>query len=206
MNNQTYFPHVGPVKCQTPTSIVSSLSLGASYRSPGRLDNGSSSLTAPTGRSRADPIDLTEEDDELIIHAEHGPDSSTGRVVDLADGFVFFPKLPPELHCKIWHYALPGPRYVEIRSKDTFWWNGNPTYSSILWKPLCVESTPSIFWACHEAKAEVCKTYKPFRGNESGSKVAWCDFSQDYMCFSYLRFTMMLESSSTSFRETSGVR
>ncbi|KAH9208086.1 hypothetical protein DL95DRAFT_395552, partial [Leptodontidium sp. 2 PMI_412] len=32
--------------------------------------------------------------------------------------FILFPKLPAELRCKVWFYALPDPRVVEI---DWIW-------------------------------------------------------------------------------------
>jgi len=42
----------------------------------------------------------------------------------LHDGFTLFPKLPPELRCKIWEHALPGSQIIEFYCYQRF--NSNP--------------------------------------------------------------------------------
>lgn len=46
----------------------------------------------------------------------------------------------------------------------------------------CVENAPPMFFACQEARAEVNKSYKPFRGTHPISPVVYRDFSKDYLC------------------------
>lgn len=88
----------------------------------------------------------------------------------------------PELRCKIWKCALPGPRYIEIRSEGEY---DIETPTPRIWAPCCTENAPVLFFVSKEARAEVTKRYQPFKGNEPGSATILCDFDKDYICFTY---------------------
>lgn len=133
--------------------------------------------------SKKNPIDLTGDDARDLSNV-------VAAKAVIPTSFTSFCELPLELRQKIWQYALPGPRFIKIRSINCFDKDGFPEDIPGLWGPICIERAPSIFWACHEAKAEVCRIYTPFKGNRPGTPIMWVDFSKDYMCFCSNRFAM----------------
>lgn len=110
--------------------------------------------------------------------------------------FTLFPKLPYEVRLKVWKAALPGPRFIEIRSADPSPDKLEDDECSIdehgidceTWRPSCIEKAPAMFFTCREARAEVMKFYAPLKGNEPSAGIVFCDFSKDYMVFSFPRF------------------
>jgi len=111
--------------------------------------------------------------------------------------FTLFPKRPLELRRAIWESALPGHRYIELRSSlwtsflrpDYSFWAG---YFSISppdgyfdrsqprWGAYYAEKVPNIF-ACHEAMSVVKEKYVPLKGND-GSEAVWCNPKDDIFC------------------------
>lgn len=142
-------------------------------------------MASATGTSD-DPIDLTgdgESDfgDEVV--------TISSKVEPATQTFTLFPKLPPELRCRIWKNALPGRRFVQIdRQPYQMLFNRDDSgyIPTVIWRPRCIERAPSIFWVCRESKAEVCKIFKPLKGTEPQSPVIWCDFAIDYMCIPFM--------------------
>ena len=140
---------------------------------------------AQTAGSSSAPRDPTRDDEvgsgnELLTAV--GSAKPANRI------FTLFPKLPPELRCRIWQFALPSPRTVEIRSPEAAGTARESSPQPYLCRPCCDETVPSIFWVCKEARAEVCKTYTPLRGSQPGSAVVWVDFGKDTVRFKLTRF------------------
>jgi len=55
--------------------------------------------------------------------------------------FTIFPTLPAELRLKIWEFALPGPRVVEIKAPDCIFLEGDPI-ASLDFTSACAVPTP----------------------------------------------------------------
>lgn len=68
------------------------------------------------------------------------------------------------------------------------------------WHPRCIEDAPGIFFACHEARAEVCKSYKPLRGTVPIARAVFCDLSNDYLFFNRLQFPRISSDIRSFFR------
>jgi len=84
--------------------------------------------------------------------------------------FHYFPKLPIELREEIWKLALPGPRFIDVvvSNINTYRLDNE-------------EKAPNMFFACREARFQVLKRYRPFRGTEPKAAVIYCDFECDIL-------------------------
>ena len=107
--------------------------------------------------------------------------------------FTLFPNLPTELRCKIWQYALPAPRVVEVKSTPPCSDNMElmhygVDYNGLTWNASCDESAPVCFFVCHEARSEVSKKYKKVQGTEPGTPAVYCDLERDFIFFSFSHF------------------
>jgi hypothetical protein len=100
--------------------------------------------------------------------------------------FTLFPELPVELRLAIWKLALPGQRYVEIRStlKYDDEEEDEIDFTIETWHTIGVEKAPVIFFVCHKARAEVVKTYKPLKSTD-GHGTVLVDFRKDVLCLRY---------------------
>jgi hypothetical protein len=121
------------------------------------------------------------------------PDPVAQETVDSSSNFEYntftlFPELPLELRRMIWRQALPGPRYVELRTAAKFVdssgrhvYENDPQYLIF----TAVEKAPVLFSTCHEARTEVVKVYRPFKGIKKNSGSVWLDPRTDVLCFRY---------------------
>ncbi|KAL3421217.1 hypothetical protein PVAG01_07662 [Phlyctema vagabunda] len=100
--------------------------------------------------------------EDLIRHL--APPQTTDDLISLEEParFAQFSELPRELRDMIWEFALPGPRYIELRFSTEAqealeaWEPWHPwEEAGSPWEFFCQERVPTIFWACHEARETV---------------------------------------------------
>jgi hypothetical protein len=107
--------------------------------------------------------------------------------------FTLFPKFPPELRLRVWKYALPGPRYIEVQLIYDEDWEESEVESVKSWNYVCKDNVPVLFFVCRESRAEVVKRYQPLRPTEVGSEVVYYNASVDVLVFRYAKEVMLYE-------------
>ncbi|KAE8451999.1 hypothetical protein EG329_002164 [Mollisiaceae sp. DMI_Dod_QoI] len=112
--------------------------------------------------------------------------------------FTLFPQLPPELRLRIWFFALPRQRLVELKEDTT-----QPSYFPIAISERFIESVysptpvPSILHACKESRAEGLRHYKLTFRNQwgpTGTGRIYFDASVDILfmnCHGFPKFSFM---------------
>lgn len=83
--------------------------------------------------------------------------------------FEFFPFLPTELRYKIWSYAQPGPRRVDVR----FFQDGRINTHKL------VVDMPVLLSVCRESRAETLKKYTVAFRNPKAINGCYFDFEHD---------------------------
>lgn len=83
------------------------------------------------------------------------------------DKFELFPKLPVELQLKIWGFAMPGPRLVEVRFKRDARYHQHKFFNDF---PVRFSENPfdghlnsqsqTLLHVCKQTRYEVQKTYQ----------------------------------------------
>jgi hypothetical protein len=110
--------------------------------------------------------------------------------VAVSPKFTFFPLLVIELRLRIWEFALPGPRIVDIyydTETDEFY---ERQFASGL----------SMLYVNHESRVEVLKLYKPYFGTPSHCARIWLNMT-DTVSSSYGAF----RNRELGFRELNGI-
>lgn len=105
--------------------------------------------------------------------------------------FTLFPQLPPELRCKIWKFAIPAPKRVEIRFITRS--EGNKTY---YWKVLCKYGStdaPVGLSICREARVETLKVYREIQPGRQSDAAIFFDFEHDLVYFPFSGRARLLE-------------
>jgi hypothetical protein len=111
-------------------------------------------------------------------------DYGLGKIGQDRDGertFTLFPKLPAELRFRVWKYAHPDPRYIEVQMI-----NGSAGADQArCWRVKTKHEAPTLFFVCHKSRAEVIKRCVLLRGNEPGSSAIYYDTNVDVLVFRY---------------------
>jgi len=105
--------------------------------------------------------------------------------------FTFFPLLVIELRLKIWEFALPGPRIVDIyydAETDKFY---ERQFASGL----------AMLYVNHESRVEVLKLYKPYFGTPGHRGRIWLNLTFDTVSLNYNVF----RNRKLGFRELSSI-
>jgi hypothetical protein len=105
--------------------------------------------------------------------------------------FPFFPLLVAELRLKIWEFALPGPRVVDIyydAATDKFY---ERKFASGL----------SMLYVNHESRGETLKLYKPYFGTPGYCARIWLNLTFDTVSLNYDTF----RNRKLGIRELSGI-
>lgn len=112
--------------------------------------------------------------DPLIPSSESAPDDQEAdpNIIEQPVSFTFFGKLPSELRVKIWGYAHPGPRVVEVNERDRL-----ASYSHLF--PYadisgeftstmnnCTKRPPALLHVNQESRYEALKDYELVPANE----------------------------------------
>jgi hypothetical protein len=121
--------------------------------------------------------DLTKRLDQFCVHSQ-------------SNEFHLFPKLPPELRRKIWHYGLPGPRVMSFdfvqRSRQSM-----PHFEANY-------GPPPLLHVCHESREVALESYELiFRSRGSSRPPFYFDLKRDTLCFTMettpIRIVLFLE-------------
>lgn len=124
---------------------------------------------------------------ELANTLDKGAIDSIARLAEdepIEDGertFTWFPKLAPELRLKIWKFAPPGPRYIEVKNKKLCPYLSDPAH----WSYLCKYYAPALFFVCHESRAFILSLYTRVQGNLPGSSAIYYSPATDVLAFRY---------------------
>jgi len=103
--------------------------------------------------------------------------------------FTIFPELPLELRCKIWNFALPAPRVLQIRTIVV------QATGIESWKVCCEDKdkVPACLLVCHEARVEVLRKYSRVKALHRGRQAVYCDFERDFIYFAFRDFLNSME-------------
>jgi len=100
---------------------------------------------------------------------------------ELATAFTIFPKLPVELRLKIWKFALPGRRIVDIRCDKQ---------SVLFEKYRSSTPIPSILHVCSESRTLASKVYELAFRTTPSSRSIYFNFSADLLVFNCKHFDL----------------
>jgi hypothetical protein len=88
---------------------------------------------------------------------------------------------------------MPDARIIEIISpwqteKRAIGRENPAPLPNAMWRPVCKENAPILFFVNQEARGEVMKEYMAFRGTQPKSPVVFVDFRKDWLAFNGKRF------------------
>ncbi|KAH7360338.1 hypothetical protein BKA65DRAFT_547061 [Rhexocercosporidium sp. MPI-PUGE-AT-0058] len=95
--------------------------------------------------------------------------------------FSLFKKLPLELRCLVWRFALPGPRVVRLK------FAGNKAHDFLIASELAtakikvVTSIPGVLYACHDSRTIALKHYHIAFASIPKIQPMFFNFDHDYL-------------------------
>jgi hypothetical protein len=84
--------------------------------------------------------------------------------------FTEFSKLPPEIRLRVWHFASPPPRIVEL------------SYGSEARSVISRTHPPALLHTSHESRAATIKSYKELQFGDCSQRIP-IDFQKDTLFF-----------------------